>query len=162
ERVVTMPAPATTQQFLDVLQRSNLVPAERLQSFLGDSGVAVADSPSDLAAALVGSGILTHFQCEQLLLGKWRGITIGKYRVLERLGSGGMGAVYLCEHQVMHRKVAVKVLPATKAEDPSALGRFYREARAAGSIDHPNLVKAHDIDQDGELHYLVMDYVDGV
>jgi serine/threonine protein kinase len=53
------------------------------------------------------------------------------------------------------------VLPATKADNPAALGRFYREARAAGVLDHPNLVKAHDIDQDGGLHFLVMDYVDG-
>jgi serine/threonine protein kinase len=157
-----MPAPATTQQFLELLQRSNLVPADRLQAFLGEASIAVEDTPQDLAASLIGNGLLTHFQSEQLLLGKWRGFSIGKYRVLERLGSGGMGAVYLCEHQVMHRKVAIKVLPISKAEDPSALGRFYREARAAGSIDHPNLVKAHDIDQDGEMHYLVMDYVDGI
>src|SRR5439155_19752529 len=65
-------------------------------------------------------------------------------------------------HQKMKHKVAVKVLPTAKAADPAALGRFYREARAASALEHPNLVKAHDIDQEGELHYLVMDYVDGV
>src|SRR5262249_9513395 len=65
------------------------------------------------------------------------------------------------EHVQVKRKVAVKVLPTSQAQNPSALGRFYREARAAGVMDHPNLVKAHDIDEDGGLHFLVMDYVDG-
>jgi serine/threonine protein kinase len=72
-----------------------------------------------------------------------------------------MGTVYLCEHMMVGRRVAVKVLPTSQADNPAALGRFYREARAAGVLDHPNLVKAHDIDQDGALHFLVMEYVDG-
>jgi serine/threonine protein kinase len=53
------------------------------------------------------------------------------------------------------------VLPPAKADQPAALGRFYREARAAGSLDHPNIVRTHDIDQDGNLHFIVMDYIDG-
>jgi serine/threonine protein kinase len=69
--------------------------------------------------------------------------------------------VYLAEHMSMRRRVAIKVLPISKADNPSALGRFYREARAAGGLDHPNLVKAHDIDEENGLHYLVMEYVDG-
>src|SRR5437879_5422153 len=117
--------------------------------------------PGKLAGILVRDGIITHFQAEQFLLGKWRRFTIGKYKVLERLGSGGMGSVYLCEHKFMRRRVAVKVLPAAKAEDPSSLERFYREARAAAALDHPNIVRAYDIDQDENLHFLVMEYVDG-
>src|SRR5262249_32966387 len=65
------------------------------------------------------------------------------------------------EHMQVQRKAAVKVLPASRADSPAALGRFYREARAAGVIDHPNLVKCHDIDKEGSLHFLVLDYVDG-
>jgi serine/threonine protein kinase len=72
-----------------------------------------------------------------------------------------MGTVYLCEHLTVGRKVAVKVLPTSQADNPASLGRFYREARASGVLDHPNLVKAHDVDQEGPLHYLVMEYVDG-
>ena len=101
------------------------------------------------------------FQAEQFLQGKWRRFTIGKYKVLERLGSGGMGSVYLCEHMLMRRRVAVKVLPAAKAEDSSSLERFYREARAVAALDHPNIVRAYDIDQDENLHFLVMEHVDG-
>ena len=61
----------------------------------------------------------------------------------------------------MKRRYAIKVLPRAKAADPAALERFEREARAGGSIDHPNIVRAYDKDQDGDLHYLVMDFVDG-
>ncbi|MCS7017446.1 MAG: serine/threonine protein kinase, partial [Gemmatales bacterium] len=88
--------------------------------------------------------------------------TIGKYKVLEKLGSGGMGQVFLCEHLLMRRRVAIKVLPTSKAQDPAGLERFYREARAIAAVDHPNLVRAYDIDQADNLHFLVMEYVDGV
>ena len=70
-----------------------------------------------------------------------------KYRLLELLGVGGMGAVYLCEHTLMKRLVALKVLPVEKLDDPSALERFYREARAVAALDHPNIVRAYDIDK---------------
>ncbi|MFM7150727.1 MAG: serine/threonine protein kinase, partial [Gemmataceae bacterium] len=75
--------------------------------------------------------------------------------------AGGMGSVYLCEHMVMRRRVAIKVLPASKAEDPASLERFFREARAAAALDHPNIVRAYDIDREDNLHFLVMEYVDG-
>src|SRR3984893_5526125 len=117
--------------------------------------------PPKLAGVMVRDGLLTHFQAEQFMLGKWRRFTIGKYKVLERLGSGGMGSVYLCEHKLMRRRVAVKVLPTAKASDPSSLERFYREARAVAALDHANIVHAYDIDQDENLHFLVMEYVDG-
>jgi tRNA A-37 threonylcarbamoyl transferase component Bud32 len=156
-----MPAPATTDDLLDLVRKSGLIEPERLDAFVGQLTDGPATEPRELVARLVEAGLLTNFQGEQFLLGKWRGFTIGKYKVLERIGSGGMGTVYLCEHLVVRRKVAVKVLPTSKADNPSALGRFYREARAAGVLDHPNLVKAHDIDQDGGLHFLIMDYIDG-
>jgi serine/threonine protein kinase len=115
----------------------------------------------DFAEEMVRDGVMTYFQSEQFLLGKWRGFTIGKYKLLERVGVGGMGQVFLCEHMFMKKRVAIKVLPPAKAEQPAALGRFYREARAAGSLEHLNIVRTHDIDQDGNLHFIVMDYVDG-
>src|ERR671931_1561127 len=72
-----------------------------------------------------------------------------------------MGQVFLCEHKLMRRRVAVKVLPTAKAADSSSLDRFYREARAVAALDHPNIVRAYDIDQDEKLHFLVMEFVDG-
>src|SRR5438105_8034719 len=108
---------------------------------------------------MIKKGLLTRFQAEQLLQGKWRRFTIGNYKVLDRLGSGGMGNVYLCEHKLMRKRVAVKVLATVSAENPESLKRFYREARAAAALDHPHIVRAHDVGKEDKLHYLVMDFV---
>src|SRR6516162_8032094 len=156
-----MPAPTKTDEFLDLVRKSGLVNPDQIDKFQGQVNADDEAAPKKLATLFINAGLLTQFQAEQFLLGKWRGFTIGKYKVLERLGFGGTGTVYLCEHLMVKRKVAVKVLPATKSDNPAALGRFYREARAAGVLDHPNLVKCHDVDQDNGLHFLVLDYVDG-
>src|SRR6185437_8604962 len=158
-----MPSPTTIDEFLDLVRKSGVVEDKRLTTYLDKlrASQPLPSEPGRLAGLLVRDGILTHFQAEQVLQGKWRRFTIGKYKVLERLGSGGMGSVYLCEHKFMRRRVAVKVLPAAKADDPAALERFYREARAVAALDHPNIVRAYDIDQDEKLHFLVMEHVDG-
>jgi serine/threonine protein kinase len=158
-----MPAPTTTDDFLELVRKSGVVDDKRLGAYLSRARAAgpLPPEPAKFAGLLVRDGILTHFQAEQVLQGKWRRFTIGKYKVLERLGAGGMGSVYLCEHKLMRRRVAVKVLPTAKADDPSSLERFYREARAVAALDHPNIVRAYDIDQDDKLHFLVMEYVDG-
>jgi serine/threonine protein kinase len=157
-----MPVPTTAQDLLELVRKSELLPAARLDTFVHQiSAAGSPHTPRELANLLVAAGLVTYFQADQFLQGKWRGFTIGKYKVLERIGTGGMGTVYLCEHLSVCRKVAIKVLPTSQADNPSALGRFYREARAAGVLDHPNLVKAHDVDQEGGLHYLVMEYIDG-
>jgi serine/threonine protein kinase len=158
-----MPAPNTADELLELIRKSGVIDEKRLAGHMDKLRADGAAPPgaAELAAALVRDGILTHFQAEQFLLGKWRRFTVGKYKVLERLGSGGMGSVYLCEHKVMRRRVAVKVLPTAKADDPAALERFYREAKAIAALDHPNIVRAYDIDQDDKLHFIVMEYVDG-
>jgi serine/threonine protein kinase len=153
-----MAAPTTIDQMVALIHRSGLIDAGRLEAFVRHTD---AHSPRQLARRLVSGGLLTTFQAEQVLLGKSRGFTLGKYKVLERIGYGGNGTVYLCEHTIVRRKVALKVLPTNRAASTTALTRFYREARAAGALDHPNLVKAHDVDQDNGLHFLVMDYIDG-
>lgn len=159
-----MPAPVTPSDFLELVQKSGIVDAARLTAHLQPlrDRNAVPVTPGALAQLLVRDALITHFQAEQLLLGKWKRFTIGKYKVLERIGTGGMGQVFLCEHKLMRRRVAVKVLPTAKAEDEASLDRFYREARAVASLDHPNLVRAFDIDQDQSLHFLVMEFIDGV
>jgi serine/threonine protein kinase len=158
-----MPAPASNDELLELTRKSGVLEEKRLDGYLQslrDAGHLPAE-PAKLAEAMVRDAILTNFQAEQLMQGKWRRFSIGKYKVLERLGSGGMGSVFLCEHKFMRRRVAVKVLPTAKAADPSSLERFYREARAAAALDHPNIVHAYDNDQDENLHFIVMEYVDG-
>ncbi|OAI40362.1 hypothetical protein AYO40_04840 [Planctomycetaceae bacterium SCGC AG-212-D15] len=154
-----MPPPATNNEFLELVAKSGVADEKRLGAYLKKKGT--PQEPGDLAVALVREGILTNFQIQQLLQGKWRGFAIGNYKVLERLGSGGMGNVYLCEHKVMRKRVAIKVLATVSAENPEALKRFYREARAAAALDHPHIVRAHDVGKEDKLHYLVMDFVDG-
>jgi serine/threonine protein kinase/WD40 repeat protein len=159
-----MAAPATVEEFLEVSKRSGAFDGAALDGCLDRlrSSHGLPDEPVQLARALVRDGLLTKFQAEQLLRGRWRGLVIsGKYVLLEPLGSGGMGRVYLCEHKVMRRRVALKVLPPSQAEDPATLERFRREGRAVAALDHPNIVRAYDIDRDGKLHFLVMEYVDG-
>ncbi len=158
-----MPVPTNIDDLVRLIRKSGILQEPRLDSWLDKLRLA-GGLPSDvkkLAGAMVKEGLLTYFQAEQFLLGKSRGFEIGKYRLLERIGFGGMGQVFLCEHLYMRRRVAIKVLPPAKAEEPAALGRFYREARAAAALDHGNIVRTHDIDQDGNLHFLVMEYVDG-
>ena len=158
-----MSVPTSVQELLQLIRKSGMVDENKLNAYLHrrQSGRGLPADPREATDALVADGILTTFQSEQFLLGKWRGFTVGKYKLLERVGIGGMGQVFLCEHMFMKRRVAVKVLPPAKAEQPAALGRFYREARAAGALEHPNIVRTHDIDQDGNLHFIVMEYVDG-
>ena len=159
-----MPAPATIDEFLDLIRKSGVAEEARLTSYMQKLRTltsSVPKEPNKLAGLMVRDGVLTYFQAEQFLQGKWKRFTIGKYRVLERIGSGGMGQVFLCEHKLMRRRVAVKVLPTAKAEDQSSLERFYREARAVAALDHQNIVRAYDIDQEDNLHFLVMEYVDG-
>ncbi|MEN0111565.1 MAG: serine/threonine-protein kinase, partial [Planctomycetota bacterium] len=97
----------------------------------------------------------------KLLAGKHRGFKLGKYKLLGQIGKGGMSHVYLAEHVLMQRRVAIKVLPRQRVKDRSYLQRFQLEARAAARLDDANIVRVYDIDNEGETHYIVMEWVDG-
>ena len=89
------------------------------------------------------------------------GATLAHYRILSKLGEGGMGEVYLAEDTELHRKIALKVLPAEMATDPDRLERFKREARAVAALDHPNIVTIHSVEQTEGVHFLTMSLVEG-
>lgn len=154
-----MPAPTSMTEFVDVVRRSGLLDETRLSKYL--NAKEVPEEPRKAATQLAKDGLLTVFQAKQLLAGRHRGFFLGPYKILDQLGKGGMGAVFLCEHTTMGRKVAVKVLPAAHAENSAAVQRFHREARAVAALDHPNIVKAYDIGREGKNHFLVMEYVEG-
>src|SRR6266446_1045005 len=125
-----MPAPTTVTEFVDLVRRSGLLPDAKLDELIDRHRTqgTLAQTIDPFAAILVRESLLTFFQAKQLKLGRYKRFTIGsKYRLLELIGAGGMGAVYLCEHTLLERLVALKVLPVEKLEDQSNLERFYRE-----------------------------------
>jgi serine/threonine protein kinase/formylglycine-generating enzyme required for sulfatase activity len=85
-----------------------------------------------------------------------------KFRIVRELGRGGMGVIYLAQHRVMDKPVALKVISPALLDQPSTLARFHAEVKAAGKLDHPNIARALDADQAGNLHFLVMEYVEGL
>jgi len=162
-----MAAEIATDSFLDLLQQSGLVSEDQVLALREEFGVGRAGALDSrkLAEELVSRGILTEWQAQMLLQGKHRGFRLGPHRILRPLGQGGMSKVFLAEHEMMHRRCAIKVLPSKYQEDPDLLNRFYLEARAIAALDHPNIVRAYDFNKDvrygKEIHYLVMEYVDG-
>lgn len=152
--------PRTGDAVLELVRRAEIADDDALSGFLTHSGP-LPPTASDTATRLVQAGILTPFQAKLILQGKHKGFKLGPYRILNQIGAGGMGAVFLAEHAALRRKVALKVLPGKQALDPVNVDRFYREARAAATLDHPNIVHAYDVACDKGTHFLVLEYIDG-
>ncbi len=157
---MTPPAVMRPDEFLAAAARVGLAKPDALAPYWGAANSGT--SPHDLAGQLVRAGVLTPYQAERLLAGQTRGFFLGKYKLQAVLGQGGMGKVYLAEHATMGHRVAIKVLPAESRADSTLLARFQREARAIARIDHPNVVRAYDLDESGDDVFLVLEYVPGL
>jgi serine/threonine-protein kinase len=152
-------------KFLEYVERSKLVEPERLEPVVSDwkrgATISQLDDAGECAAHLVEAGLLTRWQAHKLLEGRHRGFQLGKYKLLDHLGSGGMSSVYLAEHTLMHRLAAIKVLPQHRVADATYVARFQLEGQSTAALDHPNIVRVYDLDHDGKIHYLVMEYIEG-
>src|SRR5580698_5496189 len=162
-----MSPPTTSEQFLEMVVRSGLLSHETLRPYTRTAAADKPDGQKTLANQLVRDRLLTPFQGRQLLAGKIRGYFLGdKYKILSLIGTGGTGHVFLCEHLVLQRLVAVKLLQRAAADmtqggQAAAVERFIREARAVAALDHPNIVRIHDMELTGTIPFMVMEYVDG-
>jgi serine/threonine protein kinase len=155
----------TGERFCELLTRSGLLSGaevsaafEELRSTLSPGETLEARKIAD---HLVAAGKLTPWQAEQVLQGRYKGFFLKNYKLLAHVGAGGMSNVYLAEHLLLNRRVAIKVLPLGRVKDRAYLERFYQEARAAARVDHPNIVRAYDVEKEGDIHFLVMEYVPG-
>ena len=154
--------PKTLEQFIQLLTASGLVTAEAFANFM--AGLPADERPADAPSAahgLVESDLLTFYQASVLLDGRARGLVMGAYVILEKIGEGGMGMVFKARHQRMKRVVALKILPPSMTSSEDAIQRFHREVEVAAKLQHPNIAAAYDAGESDGIHFLVMEYVDG-
>jgi serine/threonine-protein kinase len=152
----------TIDEFVQIVQRSGLVDEDRLQAALAPWPDRSLPLPDDLPRTLVTANLLTDWQVEQLRKGRHKGFTLGRYKLLRLLGAGGMSSVYLAEHATLHSKFAIKVLPVKRADQSSYLARFEREAQQSARLNHPNIIRTFDLDTSGTIHFIAMEYIEGV
>ena len=164
-------AKAISPSFEDALRKCKLVDLTTLDKVVAQLKLELGEKPRDevLGERLVEMKLITEWQFDvlkdgtqdTLMDGRHKGFFLGSYKIVGHLGTGGMNSVYLAEHVVMRRQAAIKVLPLNGDEDSAFLERFQRESQATAALDHPNIVRAHDFGTQGQVHYLVMEFVPG-
>ena len=159
----------STPKLVDRLFHQSLVLAEDWEALPTGAQNRILDCRDDRSALdqMVKYGLLTRYQAGRIAAGSTFGLVLGSYRVLERIGAGGMAVVFKAEHMDLRHHVAIKVLPPTSQEDPGLESRFFAEMRIVARLRHPNIVAATDagksVSSDGNtvVRYLVMEYVSG-
>lgn len=139
--------PSERTSFLDQTCGNDQLLRAQVQSLLNN-----ADDPLSIIDAPLYETI-EHLEIE--------GHTLDHYRIVSRIGSGGMGDVYLAEDERLGRKVALKMLRPGSARDANHIHRMQKEARATAALNHPNIVTIYDVGQDSDLHYIAMEFIEG-
>lgn len=150
----------TAQDFITLLRKSRLLSEAQLAEASRELAAAPKRPPAEWAHELIARGWLTDWQSKQLLNGRYA-FFMGKYKLLERLGGGGMGVVFTAHHAMTDRVVALKVMNKTVLSNPLAMKRFQAEVRLLCALSHPNIIGAYDADCAGGMHFLVMEYGHG-
>lgn len=149
-------------ELVRTLSNSGLMAEKEVTAFI--NGLPAERWPGDaqhLVQELVRHKRLTKFQALAVAHGKARGLVLGNYTLLDKLGEGGMGQVFKAQHRRMERIVALKTLPAAAMDSEESVRRFHREVKAAARLAHANIVRAYDADEANGQHFLVMEYVEG-
>ncbi|MCC9606111.1 DUF1080 domain-containing protein [Blastopirellula sp. JC732] len=140
------------------LSKAEIVDPEKLNELLR---VRAPKNAWQLSSQLLEASLLTRFQLRAIAHGKTRGLKLGRYVILDKIGEGGMGQVYRAWHSRMDREVALKVLPRESMSKADGVARFNQEVQVASQLSHPNIVTAFDADEAEGLHFLVMEFVNG-
>lgn len=149
--------PVTTPaEFLDALRRHHLLEPEQLEE-LGTKHTDLKAMGQDL----VRRGWLTVWQVNQVAAGRGASLLLDPYLLLDVIGEGGMGHVFKARHRRLERLAALKVIHKDRVANDDAVKRFHREAKAAARLDHPNIVKVFDANEEKGVHFLAMEFVDG-
>lgn len=158
-------AQISVKNFLELVQLSKLVEPRALRDAVAackqKHGGSLPEKTRTVADDLIAAGLITEWHCSKLFDKKHRGFFLGKYKLLGHIGSGGMSAVYLADHTMMNQRRAIKVLPKSRLNEASYRERFIREAQVTASLDHPNIVRAFDIDSENDNYYIVMEFIEG-
>jgi eukaryotic-like serine/threonine-protein kinase len=152
-------------QFWKASIRSGLLEVESLTACWDSIEPAKRDVPEHidrrLARRAVESKLLTFWQAQQLLAGRTSGYKVDRYLLLDLIGQGGMGRVYLARDTRLGRVVALKLLAPERLSNPRAVARFQREARVGAQLQHENLVRIYDFGECNGRYFLVMEYIEG-
>ena len=168
---LALPNMATAaKQFLMELVQSSILSKDEVTQFCQAENVSLhmLGNREQTAAALTKAGLLTPYQATRILQGQTSGMRFGGYRVLDRLGSGSIGIVFLAEHRQLHRQVAVKVLNLTDSIPEAIRLRFEKEIRIMASLRHDHIVSIYDAGivltaspEQNDMHYMAMEYLPG-
>jgi serine/threonine-protein kinase len=154
-----------TSRFWQATLLSGLMDAEALTACWNRIPLGKREEPEHidrrLARQAVQMDALTVWQAQQLLAGRTGGYKVDRYVLLDLIGQGGMGRVYLARDTRLHRRVALKILSPERVNNPRAIARFQREARVGAQLQHENLVRVYDFGESNARYYLVMEYIDG-
>lgn len=149
-----------------MLKKSGLLPVEEIDAAVEKFDLGDEPAAKEVARAFVRSGLLTRFQAERVLEGRFRGFFIERYKVLEILGAGGMACLYLAQDMQSGERVALKVLADVYKDDAAMLTRLKIESRAGSRLSHSGIIRTFGVHQTddvyGEVWYLVMEYVEGI
>lgn len=154
--------PQTVEKYLQYLEASQVLAPETVHNFVDQHpGLVQQDDAKMLAREMVRKGLLTVFQADAIYRGRPHNLVLGEYVLQDKIGEGGMGKVFRAVHRRMDRLVALKILMPRMTSSPDAMERFHREVKAAAKLVHPNIVTAYDAGEAGQVHYLVMEFVEG-